>query len=59
MTRDQDYTRDRLIECRGPATVDDGDEVTFVYQRPDGSQYDRQMVFRLLDAGQPNQEAAA
>ena len=52
-------TRDRLVECRGPATVDDGDEVTFVYQRPDGSQYDRQMVFRLLDAGQPNQEAAA
>jgi len=59
MSKDRDYARDRLVECKGPATVDDGDEVTFVYQRPDGSQYDRQMVFRLLDAGEPNQEEEA
>lgn len=58
MIRDQDYTRDRLVECRGPATVDDGDEVTFIYQRPDGSQYDRQMVFRLFEAGRRMGETA-
>lgn len=45
------HTRDRVVDYKGPARVDDGDEVTFVYQRPDGSRYEREMVFRLLDAG--------
>lgn len=44
-------TRDRLVDYKGPPRVDDGDEVTFVYQRSDGSLYEREMVFRLLDAG--------
>lgn len=43
--------RDRIIECNGPSPVDDGDEVTFVYRRPDGSTYNRPMVFRLFEAG--------
>ena len=51
-------TRDRLVECRGPATVDDGDEVTFVYRRPDGSTYNRPMVFRLFEAGRRMGETA-
>lgn len=52
------FPRDRLIDCKGPPRVYDGDEVTFIYQRPDGSRYERPMVFRLFEAGRRMGETA-
>lgn len=43
--------RDRIVEYKGPATVKDGDVVSYVYLRPDGSSYEREFVFVTFDAG--------
>ncbi len=43
--------RDRIVGYKGPARVDDGDRVTYEYERPDGTRYERDFVFVLSSAG--------
>jgi len=42
---------DRIVGYKGPARVNDGDHVTYEYERPDGTRYERDFVFVMTDAG--------
>jgi|GEM_PF-5454512 len=50
--------RDRIVGYKGPARVDDGDRVTYEYERPDGTRYERDFVFVMLDAGKRSRHDA-
>jgi len=50
--------RDRVVEYKGRPTVEDGDIVTYVHLRPDGTYYEREFVFVVFEAGKRGRDTA-